>query len=655
VLTLKQKQTIEKYIGEFTQDKAALTIYPFRYEFRELWDENSYDSTKTFVLQGTIISAIKTLRFSRRSIVRFKVLTKDNELNCVIYNRPYFKNTYGDNKITITGSFNDKRDFVVSTINQKTIDDSIGYFAVYPLKKGVNQHQMRTIMKKVLTKQIDTIHEMIPTFLVNKYKLFDTKTALQEIHLPSSSENLSDALRTLKYAEALRYQMALELSRLEDLMRPKSIKDFSQFNLEEEIKSLPFKLTKDQLAVSLEILQDLKDSSLMRRLLLGDVGSGKTVVAMLMTKAMLKAQHQVAFLAPTEVLATQHAQSFKEFGLEVDLLTSTTKASDLLRRIQTGDAKIIIGTHALFSKDVSYNKLGFVIIDEQHRFGVAQRQSLIEKGAAVDVLMMSATPIPRTLASTLYSHLSISMIETLPQGRKPITTKLIKRNSIIDILDDVLDFVLKEKQQVYVICPAIDDDETRNVIEVTKNLKNELGDKLRIGSIHSKLKNETINREISKFKNHQLDVLVSTTIVEVGVHVDNANMMIIYDADRFGLSQLHQLRGRIGRKDQAGFCFVLTNSRNQDSLNRLHIFVNERDGFKLSELDLKLRGTGDLLGQRQSGFPHFSHLDLANDLKILELAKADAKNLVDNPEKEATIFVENIRKSQQRLLIQASI
>jgi ATP-dependent DNA helicase RecG len=304
---------------------------------------------------------------------------------------------------------------------------------------------------------------------------------------------------------------------------------------------------------------------------------------------------------------------------------------------------------------VSYNKLGFVIIDEQHRFGVAQRQSLIEKGAAVDVLMMSATPIPRTLASTLYSHLSISMIETLPQGRKPITTKLIKRNSIIDILDDVLDFVLKEKQQVYVICPAIDDDETRNVIEVTKNLKNELGDKLRIGSIHSKLKNETINREISKFKNHQLDVLVSTTIVEVGVHVDNANMMIIYDADRFGLSQLHQLRGRIGRKDQAGFCFVLTNSRNQDSLNRLHIFVNERDGFKLSELDLKLRGTGDLLGQRQSGFPHFSHLDLANDLKILELAKADAKNLVDNPEKEATIFVENIRKSQQRLLIQASI
>ena len=655
MLTAKQKQTVQKYIGEFTQDKAALSIYPFRYEKRELWDQQSFDTTKTFVFEATISSAIKVLRFKRRSIVRFTVMTGYQEINCVLYNRPYFKNTYGENPVVLTGSFNDKHEFVVSTMNQKTIDESIGYFPVYPLKQGVNQHQMRTIMKKVLKENGDTIQEMVPSFLVDKYKLQSTKQALHEIHLPSSSETLSNALRTLKYSEALRYQGALELSRMLDKDKPKVIKDLSSFDVNHELLQLSFELTSDQRTSLDEIMTDLKSEQLMRRLLLGDVGSGKTILAILASKAIVSSGYQVAYLAPTEVLATQHANSFKEYGCEVDLLTSSSKSKELLDKIASGQSRIIIGTHALFSKDVLYENLGFVIIDEQHRFGVQQRQSMLDKGESVDLLMMSATPIPRTLASTLYSHLSISFIETMPSGRKPIITKLIRQNSVMPILDEVLDFVLNKKQQVYVICPAIDDDETRNVIEVSKNLKKEFGDRLRIGSIHSQLKSETIQKEIRQFKEGLLDILVSTTIVEVGVHVENANMMIIYDAQMFGLSQLHQLRGRIGRKDKQGFCYVLTSTNNQDSLDRLNIFVRETSGFKLAELDLKMRGTGDLLGQRQSGFPHFSHLDLANDLKILEVAKEDAKSLVDNPDKEATIFIEKLKRNYQRLLNQALV
>lgn len=654
MLTEKQKQTIQKYLGEFTQDKAALSIYPFRYEFRELWDQISFDPTKTYVILGQIISAIKTLRFSKRSIVRFKVLTQSQELICVIYNRPYFKNSYGDGDVVITGSFNEKKEFIVSHLNQKDLDESVGYFSVYPLKKGVNQHQMRSIMSKVYKEQQQNLSEMIPLEYITKYQLLDTKTTLKEIHFPSSSNQLMSALRTLKYAEALRYQLALELNYRDELLKPQREREFNEFDIDDQINGLPFELTKDQLRSTYEIMDDLKSSKVMRRLLLGDVGSGKTIVALLATLAMKSLGYQTVFLCPTEVLANQHAQTFKEFNQEVVLLSSQTKNKELLEKIKTGESKIIIGTHATFSKDVHYHNLGFVIIDEQHRFGVNQRQSLINKGESVDVLMMSATPIPRTLASTLYAHLSISTIETMPKGRKETKTILIRKNSIIDIIDDVLDFVENKHQQIYVICPAIEDDETRNVIEVSKNLKKELGHRLRIGVIHSQLKNENIQKEIMKFKNHQLDVLVSTTIVEVGVHVDNANMMIIYDADRFGLSQLHQLRGRIGRKDQQGICYVLTQSKNQDSLDRLKLFVKETNGFKLAEMDLKFRGSGDLLGQRQSGFPHFSHLDLTNDLKILEIARQDAKSLVDNPSKEGTIFVERIKRQQQRLINQAT-
>lgn len=655
MLTLKQKQIVNKYINGFTQDKAALSIYPFRYELREVWDQNNTDSTKIFVFEASIISPIKTIRFSKRVIHRFIVSTKFNEVKCVMYNRPYFKNTYLQNKVTITGSFNEKKEFVISTLNQKKLAESTGLFPIYSLKKGVNQYQIRTIIKKVLKENRHLISEMVPSFLRSKYQLLSSEQALSEIHNPQSQEQLIAALRTLKYSEALHYQVAIELVHLQNEMILKAPRTLNNFNLENELIKLPFKLSDDQYQATREILEDLKSNKPTRRLLLGDVGSGKTVVAFLVSKAMLSLGYQVAFLCPSEVLATQHSQTFSELGLSSLLLTSYTKSDALLANIKNESAQVIIGTHALFSSDVIYNNLGFVIIDEQQRFGVSQRQEMINKGQDVDVLMMSATPIPRTLASTLYAHLSISLIETMPVGRKKVITKLIEQNSIVSILDEILDFVKNKHQQIYIICAAIDDEELRNVKRVTQNLKRFLKDQLRIGSLHSKMKSDEIFKTVEAFRKNEIDILVSTTIVEVGVHVDNANMMIIYDGDRFGLSQLHQLRGRIGRGNHQGYCYVLSDSENPESLQRLNVFVNESSGFKLSELDLQMRGTGDLLGQRQSGFPHFSHLDLANDLKILEIARKDAKSLVDNPEKEATMFIDTIKKRRDRILNQVTI
>lgn len=660
MLTAKQKELLHRYIPNTTQDKAALTIYPFRYEIVKKWDQKSFPNNELIGFQGQILEPVKTIRFKNRAITRFQVMTDFHLISCVMYNRPYFKNVYAEQQVSIVGSFNDKNELVISSLNLKPLDEIIGIFPIYPLKKGVSQYQMRSLMKKVLSEQEANIHQMIPTSLAHLHGLFDTVETLKQIHQPSSMDALTKAINTLKYAEALRYQTALALMKLSDQSQLKPIRKFEDSHLIEFEKQLSYELTQDQKDALESILNDFKNPYVMRRLLLGDVGSGKTIVAILSALMMIEAGYQVAFLCPTEVLAQQHLKSIQEFSDQVDFLSGSTSVSDrkeILSRLKSGETKLIVGTHALFSPDVHYHNLGYVIIDEQHRFGVNQRQKMIEKGVHVDSLMMSATPIPRTLAATLFSHLSISTIEMMPQGRKQVITTLIPENSIRSILDELITFI-ESGQQVYVVCPAIDDDSemtTRNVVSIEKNLKSAFKNRFVIESIHSRKSSEEIESVLDGFRKQKVDLLVSTTIIEVGVHVESANMMIIYDADRFGLSQLHQLRGRIGRSTQQGYCYVLTQSKNQESLDRLNLFVSETSGFKLAQMDLIFRGSGDLLGQRQSGYPQFTHLDLASDLKILEIAKQDAQNLFDKTEKEVTIFIQQIAKQQSSILNKTTV
>lgn len=660
MLTARQKEILNRMIPNTTQDKAALTIYPFRYEFIKEWDQQSYQSNQTIAFSGQILEPVKTLHFKGRAITRFKVMTEHQFVSCVMYNRPYFKNVYQEKDVSITGQFNDKHEFVIATLNLKPLSETVGIKPVYPLKKGIKQYEISRLIQKVLKEEKDQIKEMIPRSVGLKYDLFSTYDALNEIHHPTTQEGLSQAIKTLKYAEALRYQTALQFVRRADYEHRKPQRNFNETVISQVIQSLPFELSRDQRQSLSEIIEDIKQPWVMRRLLLGDVGSGKTIIAILSSLTLIEAGYQVAFLCPTEVLAMQHLESIKPFIPDCQLLTGSLKSferQNVLDKLADGQCQMVVGTHALFSDDVVYQNLGYVIIDEQHRFGVYQRQKLIEKGQDVDVLMLSATPIPRTLAATLFSHLQISMIETMPVGRKEIVTQLIQENSLRSIVPELLNFV-SQGQQVYVICPAIDDDNemnVRNVETIASNLNNAFGNKIRIGAIHSRLSSDDIDSILTQFREHQLDLLVSTTIVEVGVHVETANMMIIYDADRFGLSQLHQLRGRVGRGRQQAYCYVLTQSNNPDSLDRLKIFTQETSGFKLAEYDLKMRGSGDLLGQRQSGYPQFTHLDLQNDLQLLELAKKDAQQLFDNPEKDVTIFLEQIQKQQQFLLNKASL
>lgn len=655
MLTNLQKTVIEKYIGPFTKDKAALSIYPFRYENITAFTGESIDPSLTYVIEGEVSSGLKKMFFNKRAIVRFSIVSHEMEIPCVVYNQPYFKINFNGVGCFV-GKFNDKKEFVISKANQKGLEENQGVFPVYPLKAGVKQHQLRAIMKKVFKENKDTILDLIPKVHQQKYDLLDGVSTLQEIHFPSDKQQLLKALNTLKFSEALRYQVALGLLKQQETSYHKPNRVFDVNAIQSILDSLPFQLTLDQQETFKQVITDLQQPTPMRRLVLGDVGSGKTIVALLSALLMIQAGYQVAYLCPTEVLARQHYELFKQYIHETVYLSSsvnTANKREILAEIKSQKSSMIIGTHSLFSKDVKYKNLGYIIIDEQHRFGVNQRKALLEKGEAVDCLMLSATPIPRTLASTIYSHLDISTIETMPMGRKPIITKLIKENSIGSFLPELIKFI-KSGQQVYMICPAISKEselDTKNVETLTHNLQKQLGKYMNVQCIHSKMDNDVILARLNDFKEHRFDVLVSTTIVEVGVHVDKANMMIVYDADRFGLSQLHQLRGRVGRNQEQAYCYVLTSSKNPESLERLELFSQISSGFKLAEIDLKLRGSGDLLGQRQSGYPNFIHLDLANDLKLLQQAKIEAQQLIDQNDS----FIVKVQHQLENIINQSSI
>lgn len=473
-----------------------------------------------------------------------------------------------------------------------------------------------------------------------RYKLPDYKHALQTMHQPETRESLQQARRRFVYEEFLLFQLKMQAFRKAEREQSKGISHvFPAEKLAAFTDSLPFSLTTAQTRVLREITADMTSPYRMNRLLQGDVGSGKTAVAAIALYAAILSGYQGALMVPTEILAEQHADSlvslFANEDVNIALLTSSVKGKrrrELLERLALGEIDILVGTHALIQDEVEFKALSLVITDEQHRFGVEQRKKLKNKGQDPDVLFMTATPIPRTLAITVFGEMDVSVIDEMPAGRKQIETYWVKH----DMLERILAFIekeLKQGRQAYIICPLIEESDkldVQNAIDVYNMLSDVYRGKWNVGLMHGKLHSDEKDQVMREFSANQCQVLVSTTVVEVGVNVPNATIMVIYDADRFGLSQLHQLRGRVGRGDHQSFCILMADPKSETGKERMRIMSETNDGFELSEKDLELRGPGDFFGKKQSGMPEFKVADMVHDYRALETARQDAANLVSS-------------------------
>lgn len=655
-LTDKRKEICKRL--ELNDSDDILRYYPFKYENNFLTHYDDFKVGERVLFEGELLSYPSTFRFRRNmSRTTFRVLYEEEEIVVNIFNRPWIKGLSINSKIVIVGKYDGNNKVTAINYYTKDLKDVLGIQPVYSLKEGIKQNEIVKLIEYTMNKCLDDIKDEIPNDIKESHGLIDLKSALKNIHKPTSEKDLKYALTRLKYEEFLNFFLALEALKGTNNIELKKAKDFDLNKVNEFINSLPFDLTNGQNEAVEDILKDLKNNKPMYRLVQGEVGSGKTAVAMIALYANFLAGYQGTIMAPTEILAKQHFESFKTaFGddLKVGLLYSGLKnIKEIKEQIKNGEIDIVVGTHALFQEDVIFNKLGMVIADEQHRFGVKQRRALKDKGENVDFLVMSATPIPRTLASSLFGDLDISTIATLPSGRKGCDTYLIKKNSIVDIIPE-LKKKLDEGRQIYIIASAIEASDNyagkdasalyNSLINVFKPYK--------LALLHGRLDTNEKDEIMHKFYKNDVQILVSTTVVEVGVNVKNATVMVIYDADRFGLSQIHQLRGRIQRGEYKGTCYLLSDSNDPLVLDRLNVLCKTNDGFKISEEDLRLRGPGDILGTRQSGLPTFILGNIFEDSKIIEGAKKDAKKIVNNLDNlDYKNYYENIAKMAQKSLI----
>ncbi len=633
-LTAKRKEICDKLL--FNDSDEILSYYPFRYEENEPIPYADFRVGSQICLVGELVTYPSTFRRGRLSTTRFKVLYDDEILTVTIFNRPWIRNLKMNEVLTVTGKYDGNNKVTAS--NYYVGDMTGKIIPYYSAKEGISQNDIRKLIQAVYAKCADQLDEEIPEEFIEKHHLVDKRTAIENIHMPKNRNALAQAISRLKYEEFLRFYVALGILKENTSDAIKAGKEFDDARVEAFIDSLGFELTKDQRSSVDDILKDLHSSKTMYRLVQGEVGSGKTAVAMVGLYANCLAGYQGALMAPTEILARQHYESLKSklepFGVKTAVLYSAVNDDrSIKKQLKEGQIDIIVGTHALFSQDVEYKNLGLVIADEQHRFGVRQRQALKNKGENCDFILMSATPIPRTLASSFYGDMDVSTIATLPSGRKGCRTYLIRKNSIADVLGLVKD-KLAEGRQIYVIAAAIEANENykaKDVNGLCASLSKALSP-YRVALLHGKLDSEEKDRIMKQFSGNEIQVLVSTTVVEVGVNVKNATMMIIYDADHFGLSQLHQLRGRIQRSDYEGICLLLTDSGDENAIQRLEILCRSNDGFEISMEDLKMRGPGDILGTRQSGLPAFVLGNLIEDTRFIEAARQDAKLISEHGE-----------------------
>ena len=655
-LTSKRLEVLHR-LGLFTTDD-LLMYYPYRYEAITTSAFSDWKIKDKVWFEGEVVQLPRSWRKGRLVTTTFQVRSQEQILTITIFNRPWAKSLNLNQILTIQGVYQGNSKVTAISYDTKPLAEHASITPIYSIKEGIRQKTLQTIIHSVLNQLQDEIIDDIPDEFRQAYRLLPLKVAYRCIHIPSSMNEVRIAVRTLKYAEFLRFFTAIQLMRSTDGIRiSKKPKIFSTKKIQQVIQSLSFEMTADQRDTLEKILYDMGSTHTMYRLVQGDVGCGKTVVATLALYAAFLSGYQGAMLAPTEILARQHYQSVNEvlapFGVKTEVLyssLSSAKKNEILKDVSSGKIDILIGTHSMIQDSVSFHNLGLTIADEQQRFGVAQRKSLKQKGEQVDFLLMSATPIPRTLAASLFGDMDVSTIETMPPGRIAPVTTLVKENSFRTVLDDVKSLLVSGRQ-LYVICAAVDENEeyhARNVYDTTESIQ-KLFPKYKVACLHGRMSTDEKQAIMQAFNTNDIQILVSTTVVEVGVNVVNATGMIIYDADRFGLSQLHQLRGRIQRGSEQGYCWLLTASKDERVLQRLEVLVKSNNGFEISYEDLRLRGPGDILGTRQSGVPDFILGNIVEDTAMINQARKDALKVMesaDNPDYQ--ILLETVRKRNEK-------
>lgn len=623
-------------LGIYTLDD-LLNYFPYRYNVLKPVSLSTASDDDQVLINGYIENPIKVF-FIKKNLnkLSFKLNTGTELINVTIFNRAFIKpNLSVGKQISVLGKYNRKNNtFVANDIKlvpilRETIEP------VYHLNAGLKRSSFIKIMDNALSKNYFVTNN-IPDYLMNKYKFVDKMVAIKDIHKPINLQSIKDSKLMLIYEELFTFMLKMNYLKLNQ----KNVDEYYERMIKEEkvnkfIETLPFTLTNDQVNAIEEIKNDFNNPKRMNRLILGDVGSGKTIVAFIALYMNYITGYQGVMMAPTEILAKQHYENminlFKNFDLKMELLTSSTlkkTRSDIIKRLASGDVDVLIGTHSVLNDEIIFKNLGLVVTDEQHRFGVNQRNMLQKKGRLSDVLYLSATPIPRTLALTLFGDMDITEIKSKPSNRKPIETKLFKNKDIKDVLFMMLDEI-KKGHQIYVVAPLIED-ENETGMETVKELKNKIdtafNHKIPIDILHGKLKNKDKEEIMNNFKLNKTKILISTTVIEVGVDVKNATMMVIFNAERFGLATLHQLRGRIGRNDLESKCILISDY----DTPRLKILEESNDGFYISEKDFELRGSGDLFGVKQSGDMDFKIANMKTDFKILQQCALDSKEFLEN-------------------------
>lgn len=623
-------------LGIYTLDD-LLNYFPYRYNVLKPVSISTASDDDQVLINGYIENPIKVF-FIKKNLnkLSFKLNTGTELINVTIFNRAFIKpNLSVGKQISVLGKYNRKNNtFVANDIKlvpilKETIEP------VYHLNAGLKRSSFIKIMDNALSKNYFVTNN-IPDYLMNKYKFVDKMVAIKDIHKPINLQSIKDSKLMLIYEELFTFMLKMNYLKLNQ----KNVDEFYERMIKEDkvnkfIETLPFTLTNDQVNAIEEIKNDFNNPKRMNRLILGDVGSGKTIVAFIALYMNYITGYQGVMMAPTEILAKQHYENminlFKNFDLKMELLTSSTikkTRSDIIKRLASGDVDVLIGTHSVLNDEIIFKNLGLVVTDEQHRFGVNQRNMLQKKGRLSDVLYLSATPIPRTLALTLFGDMDITEIKSKPSNRKPIETKLFKNKDIKDVLFMMLDEI-KKGHQIYVVAPLIED-ENETGMETVNELKNKIdtafNHKIPIDILHGKLKNKDKEEIMNNFKLNKTKILISTTVIEVGVDVKNATMMVIFNAERFGLATLHQLRGRIGRNDLESKCILISDY----DTPRLKILEESNDGFYISEKDFELRGSGDLFGVKQSGDMDFKIANMKTDFKILQQCALDSKEFLEN-------------------------
>ena len=645
-------------LGIFTLED-LITYYPRTYEDRSKSKklEDTIDGEETLI-KAYVVSRMNIVTTKNRKMKICKMIVRDDTEACEVvwYNQPYLKqNFHMGEEYNFFGKISKRSghiEMISPVFDKEGIKNNTGkIIPIYPLTYNISQNQIRKVIENGLKLVKDSLEETIPDYILKENNLIDLNSAIRKIHFPENFEEFEKARTRLAFEELLTMQLLLLRLKNKCMQKESGIQFSKDVKMSDVINTLPFTLTKAQLRALEEIDRDMESDRIMNRLLQGDVGSGKTIVAIIAAYKAVKSGYQMAIMAPTSILATQHLESFsgilEKFGIRCELLISNMQAKkkkEVLEEIENGKIDIVIGTHSILQDNVKFKNLGLVITDEQHRFGVNQRKTIGEKGKNVDKIVMTATPIPRTLALILYGDLDISVIDELPPNRQKIDTFAVGP-SMEKRVNNFIKEQIKQGRQAYIVCPLVEENEeidAKSVLEIFENYKNNVFSEFKVEYIHGKMKQKDKDEIMQNFKNGDIDILISTTVIEVGVNVPNASIMVIQNAERFGLATLHQLRGRVGRGEYKSYCILKYQGKSDNIRERMKVMQETNDGFVISEKDLELRGSGEFFGTKQHGIPEFKVANLFEDMDILKRVQSLAVKLIqEDPD---------LRKEENRLL-----